>query len=170
MRARDLGLIAAAAALVLDQATKLWILYGLGVVHMGPGQAVPVLPFFNLIMLWNPGISYGLFPASGPEGTAYLATFQLLAAGAMTAWLWFIHSPRVALALGLIIGGALGNFLDRLIYGAVADFFHFYAFGISFFVFNVADAAITFGIFAWLCDAFLTPGASQSGFGKEGSR
>ena len=61
------------------------MLYGFGFVHMAPGQAVPVLPFFNLVMVWNPGISYGLFPASGPEGTAFLATFQLLAACALWA-------------------------------------------------------------------------------------
>ena len=104
MKARDIGLTAAAAALVLDQSTKLLMLYGLGLVHMGPSEAVPVLPFFNLVMVWNPGISYGLFPASGPEGTAFLATFQLLAAGALSWWLWFAQSRRLGVALGLVIG------------------------------------------------------------------
>ena len=83
MSARDFGLITAAAALVFDQCTKFLMLYGLGLYHIGQGGSVSILPFFNLVMVWNPGISYGLFPANGPEGTVFLATFQMLAAGAL---------------------------------------------------------------------------------------
>ncbi|MGC9953652.1 MAG: signal peptidase II [Rhizomicrobium sp.] len=167
MRARDIGLLTAAAALILDQATKLLILYGFGLVHMGPGQSVPVLPFFNLVMVWNAGISYGLFPATGPEGIAFLATFQMLAAGALAWWLWFVRSPALAISLGLLIGGALGNLIDRLVYGDVADFFHFYGLGYDWYVFNVADAAITFGVLGLLYDALLKPEAPQGEAGKE---
>ena len=167
MKARDIGLTAAAAALVLDQSTKLLMLYGLGLVHMGPSEAVPVLPFFNLVMVWNPGISYGLFPANGSEGTAFLATFQLLAAGALSWWLWFAQSRRLGLALGLVIGGALGNLIDRLVYGTVADFFHFYGLGYDWYVFNVADAAITFGVIGLLYDALSKPETPQGEAGKE---
>ena len=167
MKARDIGLTAAAAALVLDQSTKLLMLYGLGLVHMGPSEAVPVLPFFNLVMVWNPGISYGLFPANGPEGTAFLATFQLMAAGALSWWLWFAQSRRLGLALGLVIGGALGNLIDRLVYGTVADFFHFYGLGYDWYVFNVADAAITFGVIGLLYDALSKPETPLGEAGKE---
>ena len=167
MKARDLGLVTAAVALVLDQSSKVLILYGLGLVHMGPGQSVPVLPFFNLVMVWNAGISYGLFPAAGPEGIAILATFQLLAAGGLAWWLWFVNRPVLAVSLGLLIGGALGNLVDRLVYGDVADFFHFYGFGYDWYVFNIADAAITFGVVGLLYDALLKPDSPQGEAGKE---
>ena len=65
LEAREVGLISAALALIADQGSKLFMLYGADFVHMPPGSSVPVLPFFNMVMVWNPGISYGLFPASG---------------------------------------------------------------------------------------------------------
>jgi signal peptidase II len=167
MNTRDYGIIAAAVTLLLDQGSKLLMLYKFGFAAMGPGQAVSVLPFFNLVMVWNPGISYGLFPASGPEGTVFLATFQLLAAGALAWWLWLVRSRPLAISLGLVIGGALGNLIDRLVYGKVADFFHFYGFGYDWYVFNVADAAITFGVIGLLYDALLKPEAPKSGAHKE---
>jgi signal peptidase II len=167
MRARDIGLATAAAALIFDQGAKLLILYGLGLVHMGPGESMPVLPFFNLVMVWNPGISLGLFPARGPEGTVILATFQLLAACGLTWWLWFVHNRRLGVALGLVIGGALGNLIDRLVYGTVADFFHFSVLGYDWYVFNVADAAITFGVIGLLYDALMKPETPQGEAGKE---
>src|SRR5207244_7838715 len=121
---RELGLACAASALVLDQGTKLLILYGFGFFHMGPGEHVPILPFFNLVMVWNPGVSYGLFPASGPLGTALLALFSIAAVGALGWWLWVSDRLTLTVGLGLVIGGALGNLIDRLVYGKVADFFH----------------------------------------------
>jgi signal peptidase II len=157
MTPRDLGLLAAAIALVLDQGSKLIMLYGFGFADMGIGQAVPVLPFFNLVMVWNPGVSYGLFPASGPEGTAVLATFSIAAVAALGWWMWNAARAPLSAGLGLVIGGALGNLIDRLIYGKVADFFHFYGLGYDWYVFNVADAAITFGVIALLYDALLKP-------------
>jgi signal peptidase II len=132
-----------------------------------PGEAVSVLPFFNLVMVWNPGISYGLFPASGPEGTAFWRLSSSLAAGALSWWLWFAQSRRLGVALGLVIGGALGNLIDRLVYGTVADFFHFYGLGYDWYVFNVADAAITFGVIGLLYDALSKPEAPQGEAGKE---
>lgn len=167
MRARDFGLMTAAVALVLDQGSKAVILYGLGLVHMGPGQSVPILPFFNLVMVWNAGISYGLFPAAGPEGIALLATFQLLAAAGLASWLWFVHRPVLAVSLGLLIGGALGNLVDRMVYGDVADFFHFYGFGYDWYVFNIADAAITLGVVGLLYDALLKPESPHGETGEE---
>jgi signal peptidase II len=156
---REAGLATASLALLLDQGSKTLMLYGFGFKDFRPGDSVPVLPFFNLVMVWNPGVSYGLFPASGPVGTAVLALFSVAAVAALGWWLW--NSTRLALTvgLGLVIGGALGNLIDRLIYGQVADFFHFYGSGYDWYVFNVADAAITFGVIALLYDALLKPDA-----------
>jgi signal peptidase II len=154
---RDWGILVAAIALILDQGTKLLMLYGLHFIDMAPRENVPVLPFFNLVMVWNPGISYGLFPASGMVGTGLLAAFSLIAVVGLGWWLWVSNRLTLTVGLGLVIGGALGNLIDRLVHGKVADFFHFYGLGYDWYVFNVADAAITFGVIALLYDALLKP-------------
>ena len=152
LQPREVGLIAAALALVADQGSKLFLLYGAGFMHMPTGSNVPVLPFFNLVMVWNPGISYGLFPASG-QGTILLIGLSVVAVVVLGWLLWRCASWAVAIGYGLIIGGALGNNLvDRLVYGKVADFFHFYGFGYDWYVFNIADVAITLGAVAILYD------------------
>jgi len=145
---RDWGLVAAAGALIADQGAKFALLYGLGFLRMAPVQGVSLLPFFNLVMVWNPGISYGLFPASSLWGTALLVLISLAAIAGLGYWLWGMTSLSLAIGVGLVIGGALGNLIDRLVYGRVADFFHLYGFGYDFYVFNVADVAITFGAVA----------------------
>ena len=161
LQPREVGLIAAALALIADQGSKLFMLYGAGFAHMPPGVTVPVLPFFNLVMVWNPGISYGLFPASG-LGTSLLIVGLSVVAVAVLGWLlWRSTSWALAIGYGLIIGGALGNNLvDRLVYGKVADFFHFYGFGYDWYVFNIADLAITLGAVAIIYDV-LKPETSQ---------
>jgi signal peptidase II len=169
MTARDWGLAAAAGGLLLDQATKLLMLYAFGFHDMLPGQAIPVLPFFNLVMVWNPGVSYGLFPAQGPVGTTLLVVFSLAAVIALGWWLWNARRQALAIGLGLVIGGALGNLIDRLVYGKVADFFHFYAMGYDWYVFNVADCAITFGVAALLYDALLRPETADGANGQAGA-
>ena len=163
MTPRDWGLASAAIALALDQGSKLFLLYVLRFLEMGPGDAVPVLPFFNLVMVWNPGVSYGLFPAHGPLGTAALAIFSIAAVLALGWWLWGAQRKVLAIGLGLVIGGAIGNLIDRLIYGQVADFFHFYVRGYDWYVFNVADCAITVGVVALLYDALLRPESDAVG-------
>jgi signal peptidase II len=115
-------------------------------------MAVPVLPFFNLVMVWNPGISYGLFPASGRIGTIALVAISILVVGFLVWWLWRSTSPWLTAGFGLIVGGALGNVIDRLVYGKVADFFHFYGFGYDWYIFNIADVAITLGAIAIIYD------------------
>lgn len=157
LTARDWGIVAAAIALILDQGTKLLMLYALHFIDMPPRDNVPVLPFFNLVMVWNPGVSYGLFPASSPMGSAILALFSIVAVVGLGWWLWVSDRLTLTVGLGLVIGGALGNLIDRLIHGKVADFFHFYGLGYDWYVFNVADAAITFGVIALLYDALLKP-------------
>jgi signal peptidase II len=158
---REAGLIAAALSLVADQGFKLFMLYGAGFAHMPLGQTVPVLPFFNLVMVWNPGISYGLFPASGRLGTFLLIGLSVVAVIVLGWLLWHATSRPLAIGYGLIIGGALGNNLvDRVVYGKVADFFHFYGFGYDWYVFNIADLAITLGAMAILYDV-LQPQSPQ---------
>jgi signal peptidase II len=149
--------------LAFDQGSKLFLLYVLRFLEKGPGDAVPVLPFFNLVMVWNPGVSYGLFPAHGPFGTAVLAIFSLAAVSALGWWLWGAQRKVLAIGLGLVIGGAIGNLIDRLIYGQVADFFHFYVRGYDWYVFNIADCAITVGVVALLYDALLRPESDAVG-------
>src|SRR6185437_4850527 len=123
LEAREVGLIAAALALIGDQGSKLFMLYGADFVHMPPGSSIPVLPFFNLVMVWNPGISYGLFPAHSPLATAILVGVSVAAIAGLSYWLWGTHSRSLAIGLGLVIGGAIGNnLIDRVVYGRVADF------------------------------------------------
>ena len=148
MSPRNLGLWIAALSFAADRLSKEVMLYPLGFAGLPPGQAVPVLPFFNLVMVWNPGISYGLFPANSWVGTAALVAVAVAAVVILTRMLWSATSQALAIGFGLVIGGALGNLLDRLIYGRVADFFHFYGFGYDWYVFNVADIAIFFGAIA----------------------
>ena len=162
MTPRDLGLAVAAGALLLDQLSKLLLLFAFGFINMGPGEHISVLPFFNLVMVCNPGISYGLFPAHTAFTRIALIILALAAVTGLGYWLWHTASRSLAVGLGLVIGGAIGNnLIDRVIYGQVADFFHFFAFGRDWYVFNIADVAITFGAIALLYDV-LKP-APQAG-------
>ena len=161
--ARDWGLVAAAVALMLDQGSKMALLYAAGL-KANPEHEIVVLPFFNLVMAWNPGISYGLFAARGPGGTAVLVLFSVLAVAGLGWWLWNARRLALAIGLGLVIGGALGNLIDRMVYGQVADFFSFHAGSYRWYVFNIADCAITVGVAALLYDALLRP---ERAAGKE---
>jgi signal peptidase II len=168
LQLREVGLIVAALSLAADQGSKLFMLYGAGFAHMPPGASVPVLPFFNLVMVWNPGISYGLFPASGRLGTFLLIGLSVVALIVLGWLLWRTTSRPLAIGYGLIIGGALGNNLvDRVIYGKVADFFHFYGFGYDWYVFNIADLAITLGAVAILYDVLKPEPQVSPGSGHE---
>lgn len=158
MTPRDWGLAAAAGALTLDQVSKIAILYGLGFFTRPEGYSIPVFPFLNLTNARNCGISYGLICVHETAGVAVLVFIALLAVIGLGIWLWNASSRALAIGLGLVIGGAIGNNLvDRLIYGWVADFFDFHGFGYHWYVFNVADAAITFGVIALIYDALMRP-------------
>jgi signal peptidase II len=168
LQPREIGLITAALSLAVDQGSKLFMLFGRDFVHMPPGASVPVLPFFNLVMVWNPGISYGLFPATGPVGTFLLIGLSVTAIVVLGWLLWRATSRSLAIGYGLIIGGALGNNLvDRVVYGKVADFFHFYGFGYDWYVFNIADLAITLGAVAILYDVLKPEHPEVSSGGHE---
>lgn len=115
------------------------------------GEIVPVTGFFDYVLVWNTGISYGLL-SSLP-----VLALGLIMVGAIVALaIWWIRSSTALIraALALAIGGALSNALDRLLYGAVADFFHFHWGNWSFYIFNLADAAITIGVLLLILDVF----------------
>jgi len=156
------GVIVAAAALAADQIFKNVLLYGYDFRALGPFARIQLAPFMDLVMVWNRGVSYGLFQAGGLTGTIVLVAFSLVAVVALSWWLRSADRLLLGWGLGLVIGGALGNVIDRILYGAVADFFHFHAFGYDWYVFNVADAAITVGVVALLADAFARPEAKNS--------
>ena len=138
-----LGLGIAALTLLIDQAHKAWMLYAYDI---GSKGTVTLAPFFDLVLVWNQGVSYGLFPQESRLGRFGLILFALGVSIALAVWLARITSPLAASAIGLIIGGALGNAIDRILYGAVADFFSFHAFGYQWYVFNIADMAIVAGV------------------------
>src|SRR5690349_2547828 len=114
-----IGLLAALLALVADQASKLWLLYGL---DLGARGDIDLTPFLTLTLVWNTGISYGLFPQDGTAGQWVLFAVKLAAVVLLLVWLARANSRLLAVSLGLIIGGALGNAIDRVAHGAVVDF------------------------------------------------
>ena len=148
------GLIIAAIACVLDQASKVWLL---DVFDLGRRGSVPVAPFTDFVLTWNTGISYGLFPQQGPLGQWALFAFKAAAVGFLWIWLARAQSRLTAAALGLIVGGAIGNAIDRLHWPGVLDFvlWHVESAGFSFrwYVFNLADVAIVAGVGGLLWDA-----------------
>ncbi|MBL8589402.1 MAG: signal peptidase II [Methylobacteriaceae bacterium] len=162
MNRRTLGVAVAAATFLLDQASKLWLIH---VFEIGERQPVRLAPFFDVVMAWNPGISYSLFPASSAAGRLALLAVTLAATALLAVWLWRATTRLATLGLGLLVGGALGNALDRAIYGAVADFFHFHVGNFSWYVFNLADVAIVAGVGLLLYDGLTQGGGGRAGDG-----
>jgi signal peptidase II len=158
-----LGLATAAAVAALDQALKLWLLFGYDLPARGNVRLAPVL---DLVLTWNTGISYGLFQQSGPFGQWALLALKLVAVALLWIWLARAGSRLTALSLGLIIGGAIGNAIDRIAYGAVFDFalFHITTATWSFrwYVFNLADVAIVGGVIGLLYESLFAPSAAKA--------
>ena len=149
-----LGLATALLVIAIDQAHKWWML---GVYAIETRGRVAVLPFLDLVYVKNLGVSYGLFLQDGHLGQWLLAGFAAVAASAMTVWLARgIATRLVAGSVGLIIGGALSNAIDRLSLGGVADFFSLHALGFYWYVFNIADVAIVAGVGGLLYDSLRT--------------
>ncbi len=143
------GILAALLVLVIDQASKWWILE---IFHLPERGSVELLPVLNLTMVWNQGVTFGLFHQDTAAGPWILAGVALAVVVLLGIWLARAESTLVAIALGAIAGGAVGNIIDRLRFGAVIDFIHAHAFGWSWYVFNIADAAIVCGVAALLLD------------------
>jgi signal peptidase II len=153
-RLTPLGLAAAILALAADQAHKYWMIQIYRIADRG---RVEITPFFDLVMIWNRGISYGLLQQDGILGRLLLMVFSVAAVTVLFLWMSNSASRLVAISLGLIIGGALGNIADRIMHGAVADFFSFHYAGYYWYVFNIADVAITAGVIGLLLDWMITP-------------
>ena len=147
----------AAAAIVVDQLSKAWIIGGL---KLELGQSVPVLPFFSLTGVLNPGVSFGMLRADNAAGRVMLILFALVVVSALAWWARKAERRLTAVALGLVMGGAVGNnLIDRIRLGHVIDFLDFS--GLHFpWVFNVADSAITVGVIALLLDSLRREPAS----------
>ncbi len=154
-----LGLIIAAVSLVIDQISKAIFVdmlrpEGVTETPFYSDTLIEVLPFFNLQMAWNTGISFSMFNSGGTT-TYILLAVQIVITSALVWWLRTLKGALIATATGLIIGGAIGNIIDRARWGAVADFFDFHVAGWHFATFNVADACISVGVALWLLDAIL---------------
>ncbi|HWM46569.1 MAG TPA: signal peptidase II [Xanthobacteraceae bacterium] len=161
--ATALGLVVAALAVLADQASKLWLLF---VFDLPARSPVTLGPFIDLVMAWNTGISYGLFPQDGRLGAWLL--FAIKAGAVVFLWMWLARagSKLTAVALGLIIGGAVGNAIDRAVHGAVVDFVLFHittqTFRFNWYVFNLADVAIVAGVAGVLYDSLVTRDAAKA--------
>ena len=160
-RYSPLGFALAALTALGDQLYKGW---AVGVLQAAPGSKIEIASFFDLELAWNKGISYGLFKQDSFVGRWALICVAFLAVLALAYWLAHLQTRLSAISVGLIIGGALGNMIDRVRYGAVADFFSFHILGYHWYVFNLADVAIVAGVFALLYESL------KSGHKRAGNR
>jgi signal peptidase II len=138
------ALLIALSVIAVDQATKAWILYDV----MNPPSVLPLLPFLDIILTWNPGVGFGFFKAHSFWGALGLLGVAASISTALGVWIWRTTDKLLLVSLSMIIGGAIGNSIDRLRFGAVLDFIyvHVYILGYRFPAFNVADSAITVGV------------------------
>ena len=150
-RLSSLGVAIIALAFGLDQSIK-WFL--LAIVNMPERQQINIAPFFDIVMAWNYGISYGLFKT--PTQLVLIVVSLVIST---VLWLWICRSTRpiTVTALGMIIGGALGNSLDRVVHGAVADFFYFHWQDWSWYIFNPADTCIVAGVALLMYESIVEP-------------
>jgi len=153
-----IGLILAAFVLAADQASKWYMLFVLGLPVVGHVPLLAIGPFgFDLTMVWNRGVTFGLLAGDSAWSQALLGALALGIVGFLLRWMARAENRVTALALGAVVGGAIGNVIDRARFGAVADFFDAHAWGWHWYVFNVADAAIVLGVLALVTDALFRP-------------
>ena len=160
MRPRALGVMIAVAVLAADQASKAAVLSRL---TGNATDSTALTPFLDLALRWNRGISFSLFAQDSALGLALLLGGTLAATALLGWWLSRSRTNLAAAGLGAIIGGALGNAVDRIAHGAVVDYLDLHAFGRHFFVFNLADAAINIGVALLLLDLALGSRTSDRG-------
>lgn len=146
------GVTLAVAVVVLDQLTKWLILDTLSPLR----PVIEIAPFFNLVLTWNRGVSFGLFNNDSPYNSVVLIVVALAVAVALLIWLWRADHWRIRLALGSIMGGAIGNAIDRFRHDAVVDFLDVHVGGLHWPAFNVADSAITVGAILLVIDALFS--------------
>jgi signal peptidase II len=155
VKPRNLGFALALLVLVLDQASKIAVTRAFA---SGALEGGPLLPILDLALRFNRGVSFSLLRQDSALGAALLTAFSVTVVAFLMVWLWRAKSPWIAVGIGLIVGGALGNAADRAAYGAVVDFLDLHAFGRHFFVFNIADAAISAGVALLLVDGLFGEG------------
>jgi len=159
------GLVVAAVVAALDQLSKAMVLAFFG----EPGCAVhrvAVGSFLDLVLTCNPGVSFGMFNRTGVSSLIF-SVAALLIILVLVLWLSRVRATFLAVAIGLIIGGAVGNVADRLRFGAVIDFLYFHAGAWYWPAFNLADSAICLGVAAMLLDGMLSRRATSQGKGRE---
>jgi signal peptidase II len=164
MKPPAVGGVVALAVVLVDQIAKAGVLAYFAGSDVEP---TPLTPFLDLALRWNRGISFSLFARDSAVGQIALVTLTLAVTGLLILWLFRSRSALPAVGLGLIIGGALGNAIDRVAHGAVVDYLDLHAFGRHFFVFNAADAAINIGVALLILDLLLAPGAPRESKSRE---
>lgn len=145
------GLLCALAIIVVDQISKQLILE----VFLSSDAPfnINITGFLDLVLVWNKGVSFGMFASDNPYQSWLLAGLTTLIVGGLTAWLWRAGHLLLGVALGFIIGGAIGNIIDRIRFGAVVDFVYFHIGNFSWPAFNVADITISFGVIFLILDS-----------------
>ncbi|CAA6602990.1 Lipoprotein signal peptidase [Rhodospirillaceae bacterium LM-1] len=147
-----LGLAIALLVLILDQLSK-WAI----VEHiMNPPQVIVLGPFLDIVMAWNRGVSFGMFNQESSWNAPVLSLLALAISAFLLNWLWKSNGRWVPLAIGLIVGGALGNVIDRVRFGAVADFLYFHIDSYYWPAFNVADSGISVGAIMLVWDSLFS--------------
>lgn len=155
----------ALAIIVVDQITKAWILYGLQLREVGRVEVWP--PIFNFSFVLNDGVSFGLF--GGGAARWALAVFSIVVAIALAWWALKAQRRLLVAAIGLVMGGAVGNVIDRIRFGGVVDFLDFSGTGLFPWIFNVADSAITIGVILLILDSLLSERPAKVGAAPEKS-
>lgn len=144
---KQAAFLTAAIILIADQITKSLVL------KFVAGQSIALLPFFNLVLVWNRGISFGMFSQASHYAPLVLTILSILIIGLLIGWLTRIDDKRLYIAVCAVIAGAIGNVIDRVRFGAVVDFLDFHAFGWHYPAFNIADSAIVLGVAFVLFDS-----------------
>ncbi len=142
--------------LAADQLSKYWVLHGL---HLQDGRFLVLLPVLNFVLVWNRGITFGMFHSLGTLHWIALSLLALAVVAVLGFWLWRAERLFQGLAIGAIMGGAIGNVIDRFRFGAVVDFIQAHLGAYSFYVFNLGDSAIVCGVIALMLENLLRRGA-----------
>lgn len=146
------GIASIFLALCVDQGSKWLVLLFV----MDPPRVIPLTSFFNLVLTWNSGISFGMFSNGGEWGVWIFSSLAIMIVALLFYWLFRAKTNKATIALGLIIGGALGNVADRFIHSAVMDFLDFYYLGFHWPAFNAADSFITIGATVLIVDSLFS--------------
>ncbi|MDE8344031.1 MAG: signal peptidase II [Acidocella sp.] len=157
MNRRAAGIGLGVVVLAADQASKYAVLHQLGLTD---GHFLVLLPVLNFVLVWNHGVTFGMFNGLGGLGIVLLAAVALAVVSALGVWLWNTERLVTTLAIGAIAGGAIGNVSDRLRYGAVVDFIQAHIGTYSWYVFNVGDAAIVCGVGVLMAESLLRGNAT----------